>query len=80
MNINLSQAKAQLSSLVKRVEKGEEIVLCKAGRPVAKLVQYGSVRVHLPRTPGGLEGQIWIADDFDELPEEVAAAFRGEAD
>jgi hypothetical protein len=43
-------------------------------------VPYDGVRVHLPRTPGGLEGQIWIADDFDELPEEIAAAFRGEAD
>ena len=74
----MHEAKTHLSQLVERVEQGEEIVLCKAGKPVAKLVPYQ--KPHLPRTPGGWKGQIWIADDFDELPPEIEAAFRGEAD
>jgi len=78
MQVNMHEAKTHLSQLVERVEHGEEIVLCKAGKPVAKLVPY--MKPHLPRTPGGWEGQIWIADDFDELPPEIEAAFRGEAD
>lgn len=78
MKVNIHEAKTHLSRLIERVEQGEEIVLCRAGKPVAKLVAY-TVPV-LPRKPGALKGEIWIADDFDELPEEVAAAFRGEAD
>jgi prevent-host-death family protein len=78
MQVNMHEAKTHLSRLVERVEHGEEIVLCKAGKPVAKLVPYK--KPHLPRQPGALKGQIWIADDFDELPPEIEAAFRGEAD
>ena len=56
--------------------RGEEVVIGKAGKPVARLVPYREVRE--PRVPGGWEGRVRIADDFDELPDEVAAAFRGE--
>lgn len=73
---NIHEAKTHFSRLVERVMGGEEIVIGKAGRPVAKLVPY---REDLsPRVPGGWEGRVRIADDFDGLPEEVAAAFRGE--
>ncbi len=48
----------------------------KAGKPLARLVPYREVLE--PRVPGGWEGRVRIADDFDELPDEVAAAFRGE--
>jgi len=70
---NISEAKAKLSSLIERVVGGEEIVIGKAGRPVAKIVRYE--RSEEPRTPGALRGKIAIADDFDELPEDVAEAF-----
>ena len=56
--------------------RGEEVVIGKAGKPVARLVPYREVLE--PRVPGGWEGRVRIADDFDELPDEVAAAFRGE--
>lgn len=70
---NISQAKAELSSLIEEVQKGTEVILTKAGKPVAKLIAYrGPAR---PRTPGSLAEQIWIAPDFDELPEDVAEAF-----
>jgi prevent-host-death family protein len=74
--INVHEAKTQLSRLLERVERGEEIVIARAGKPVAKLIPYTAAKE--PRKPGGWEGKVWIADDFDELPEEIMAAFRGE--
>ena len=75
--INMHEAKTHLSRLVERVEAGEEIVISRAGRPVAKLVP---IRVGgRPRKPGYWRGRVAIHDDFDQLPPDVAAAFRGEA-
>jgi prevent-host-death family protein len=75
--VNMHDAKTHLSRLVERVEAGEEIVISRAGRPVAKLVPIrGGGR---PRTPGVWRGRVVIHDDFDVLPPDVAAAFRGEA-
>jgi prevent-host-death family protein len=74
--LNVHQAKTHLSRLLDQVAKGEEIVIAKNGRPVARLVAIPST----PRQPGRLKGKIWMAEDFDDpLPEELAAAFRGEA-
>lgn len=70
---NISQAKAELSALIAEVLKGNEVILAKAGKPVAKLVPYrGAAR---PRVPGSMAGEIWIAPDFDTLPEDIAEAF-----
>jgi prevent-host-death family protein len=70
---NISQAKAELSALIEEVQKGNEIILTKAGKPVARLAAYrGPAR---PRTPGAMAGQIWIAADFDTLPDQMADAF-----
>ena len=76
MLVNVHEAKTHLSRLLERVAAGEEIVIGKAGKPVARLVPYKEARE--PRTLGGWEGRVWMAEDFDELPEEIAAAFRGE--
>jgi len=70
---NISQAKAELSALIERVLKGDEVILSKAGKPVAKLVPYGGLP-H-PRIPGSMAGEIWIAPDFDQLPDDMAEAF-----
>jgi prevent-host-death family protein len=70
---NVSEAKAQLSALIERVLAGEEVIIGKAGKPVAKLVKYR--RSEEKRQPGALKGQIKIADDFDELPKDIAEAF-----
>jgi prevent-host-death family protein len=70
---NISQAKAELSSLIERVIRGEEVILAKAGRPVARLVAYRGPAS--PRTPGSMAGEIWIAPDFDALPDDMAEAF-----
>ena len=75
MVINVSEATTDLSKLLDRVADGEEIVLGKAGTPVARLVPY--VESRQPRVPGRLAGKIWIAPDFDETPEDIIAAFEG---
>jgi prevent-host-death family protein len=74
--VNMHEAKSSLSKLVAKVAAGEEVVIARAGKPVAKLVKYERE----PRKLGGLEGKIWIADDFDETPEELIALFEGAED
>jgi len=69
---NVHEAKTHLSRLLDRVESGEEVVIAKNGRPVARLVPMQAPR----RVPGRLKGKIWIGDDFDApLPSDVAEAF-----
>lgn len=63
--VNIAQAKARLSELVEKAAHGEEIVIARDHRPVARLVP---VRGGAPRTPGSAKGQVWIAPDFDETP------------
>jgi prevent-host-death family protein len=70
---NISQAKAELSALIEDVRKGHEVILAKAGKPVARIVPYDGAAK--PRKPGSMKGEIWIAPDFDELPEDMADAF-----
>jgi prevent-host-death family protein len=62
--VNVHEAKTHLSRLLERVERGEEIVIARSGRPVARLVPLEPVE---RRRPLGLDkGRVWIADDFDE--------------
>lgn len=62
MQINMLEAKTQLSKLIERALAGEEIVIARAGKPTVKLVPV----VQVPdRKPGRLRGKGWIADDFD---------------
>jgi prevent-host-death family protein len=71
--VTVTEAKAQLSSLVERVSRGEEIVIRRGRTPVAKLTAYVPTRKR--RVPGDLEGQIWMSDDFDEPDEELERLF-----
>jgi len=70
---NITEAKSHFSALIEKVMSGEEIIIGKAGKPVAKIVKYH--RREESRRPGALKGKIKIADDFDELPEDIAKAF-----
>lgn len=73
--INVHEAKTHLSRLLSRVEKGEEIIIARAGRPVARLVAWQ--RPAQPRVLGQDAGRVRIADDFDEpLPATVLAEFE----
>ena len=62
-HLNIEEAKAQFSRLVRRVESGDEVVISRAGRPVARLIPYRASGA--PRVPGLFAGQIWMSDDFD---------------
>ena len=70
---NISEAKAQLSALIEKVLAGQEVIIGKAGKPVAKLVAYH--RSEERRQPGAFRGRIDIAPDFADLPEDIASAF-----
>lgn len=74
--VNLYEAKTHLSSLVERAAKGEEIVITKAGKPLAKLVAI-ALASESPRVPGGnFLGVTYLADDFDApLAEETLRDF-----
>lgn len=72
--VNVHEAKTQLSKLLQEVENGEQIVIARDGEPVAMLVPY--VAPPAKRQLGEGRGTVlWIADDFDELPEDMAKAF-----
>ena len=68
--IDIRDAQTQLARLLKRVAAGEEIIIAKAGKPVARLVPYEEKS--LKRKPGALKGKIWISPDFDKSLEDIA--------
>ena len=76
--VNIHQAKTQFSRLVELAARGEEVIIAKSGKPVARLVSYtpkGAVR-----RPGGLRGKIRIKKNFDApLPKELLGAFEGKS-
>lgn len=72
--VNITKAKAQLSRLLDRVAAGEEIVITRARKPVARLVRYEQSKLER-RKPGGLKGKIWISPDFDNEDKEIEALF-----
>ena len=72
--VNIHAAKTHLSALIEEVAAGEEIVIAKAGKPVARLVPLE--RPKFDRKPGRLKGLIKMRDNFDDpLPPDIAAAF-----
>lgn len=74
VEVNVHEAKTHLSKLLARVESGEEVLISRAGKPVARLVAVAPKRVR--RVPGRDKGKIWIADDFDgPLPPDLLALF-----
>lgn len=74
---NISEAKAELSALIEEVLRGNEVIVAKAGKPVAKLVPYAGRAK--PRKPGSLKDKIQIAPDFGTLPDDIAEAFGAKA-
>lgn len=75
-HVNLYEAKTQLSRLVERAAKGEEIVIAKAGKPMARLVPPVKAPTRLRKSGQNLLGVTYIADDFDEsLPDEALREF-----
>lgn len=67
--VNVYEAKTQLSKLLQQVEAGDEIVIARHGKPVARLVPLQ--RTAAPRQLGLLRGKIWMSPDFDEPDQEL---------
>jgi prevent-host-death family protein len=76
--VNIHQAKTQLSRLVDLAASGEEVIIAKAGKPVARLVPY--IAKGAVRRPGAMRGKIHIKKNFDEpLPKDLLASFQGKS-
>jgi prevent-host-death family protein len=74
-SVNIHEAKTSFSKLLKRVALGEEVVIARAGKPVARLVPFGE-RLAV-RQPGSAKGLIKIREDFDaRLPKKIQKAFE----
>lgn len=73
--VNLYEAKTHLSTLVDRVAAGEEIVIAKHGKPMARLVPVEKPKK--PREPANIGQITYIAEDFDELDPEIVEMFEG---
>jgi prevent-host-death family protein len=76
-HVNLYEAKTRLSQLVERAARGEEIVIAKSGKPMAKLVPYRPDKMR--REGENLLGIRFIAEDFDDPMPEIEDAFEGKA-
>lgn len=72
--VNIYDAKTHLSELVQRAAAGEEIVIARNGKPAARLVVLASPPA---RRPGGWEGRVWVAPDFEEADAAIAALVLG---
>jgi prevent-host-death family protein len=76
MTVNIFEAKTQLSKLIEMAERGEEVIIARAGKPVARLTRLEPEK--RPIVYGLMKGKIWVADDFDApLPDDVLAEFEG---
>ncbi|MGA3373097.1 MAG: type II toxin-antitoxin system prevent-host-death family antitoxin [Terracidiphilus sp.] len=75
--VNIYEAKTQLSKLVDLASSGTDVVIARAGKPVARLTSLDTKEKQVIRF-GALEGKGWIAEDFDApLPDEILAQFEG---
>jgi prevent-host-death family protein len=75
---NMHDAKTQLSKLAERAAQGEEIVIARNGRPLARLMPMPERK---PIRLGLWKGQIHVGDDFDDpLPPDIQEAFEGKRD
>ncbi len=73
---NISEAKSSLSMLIQKVALGEDVIISKAGKPVAKIIPFHEdIR---PRKGGQWKGRVTISPDFDETPEDVIKSFYEE--
>jgi prevent-host-death family protein len=77
IKINVHEAKANLSRYLEQVERGETVTICRRNVPVAELRPVAGARPGRARSLGLARGSAAMAEDFDVLPDEMAAAFEG---
>ena len=71
--VSITEAKAQWSRLIRRVESGEEIIITRSGVPCARLLP--AVQVSRRKIAGMDRGRIWIAEDFNDTPKDIIDSF-----
>ena len=71
--VNIHEAKTTLSKLIAKTQAGEEVIIAKAGKPVAKLVAHKEKLK--PRKSGLWKGKVWMSDDFNDEDEEINKLF-----
>lgn len=76
MQVNMHEAKSQLSKLAEHAWAGEKVVIAKSGKPYLDLIPHREDQTS--RAPGGYEDQIKIGDDFDETPADIIASFEAD--
>lgn len=81
IRIGMREAKTHLSRLGRLAWEGREVIICRNGKPFLKLAplrEEAESHGKGPRCLGSLKGQIWVAPDFDDTPDEVIRLFEGE--
>ncbi|WP_428355339.1 type II toxin-antitoxin system Phd/YefM family antitoxin [Methyloprofundus sp.] len=74
LQMNIHEAKTHLSQLLEQIEAGEDVIIARHGKPIARLIPY-SVKPVQQREPGSLHGKISFNEDFDApLPDDIASA------
>jgi prevent-host-death family protein len=76
--VNIHDAKTQLSKLLEQVQSGEDVVIAKAGTPIVRLIPYAPAKCKIA-PPGAMEGEIWIADDFDAPLDDLFDCLKDDA-
>lgn len=74
--VNIHEAKTHLSRLLEQVQAGEDIVIAKAGVPIARMTAWQAPRVRIA-APGAMNGEAWMAPDFDAPLDDMFDAFAG---
>jgi antitoxin (DNA-binding transcriptional repressor) of toxin-antitoxin stability system len=69
---SIGEAKTQLSRLVHQVEEGEDVVLRRGSKPVARLIAIPAGEGPIKRKPGRMRGRVRVPEDFDEWPPDIA--------
>jgi len=77
LQVNIHEAKTQLSMLVEKVAQGESFIIAKAGKPMAKVIPFASMEKQTKRV-GFLAGKIKVPDDFDQMGQSEIAEMFGE--
>ena len=78
--VNIHEAKTHLSRLLAKVSRGDEVIIARGGKPIARLVPIQKAK-RMDYLLGIDRGRLWIAEDFDAaLPEEILAAFEGKGE
>ncbi len=73
---NIHKAKTNLSKLIQEAYNGEDVIICKAGKPIARIIRYQ--KQPLERIPGMWKGKVTVMEDFEILPGSILKAFKGE--